>query len=136
MTHPPKFDGKGYAFDNYAFLLRNFCKANYYDDQTSITYAISTLEERALEWYKDKTNNLGQDPFINLDQFLDGLRNQFVTIEPSDLARIRLDELVFKGDYEAYLDYYRKLKTTLGSTITSYDLASKLIKPLPEDVQL
>ena len=47
---------------------------------------------------------------------------------------MKLDELTFMGDYERYLDYFRKLKTTLGHTITKQDLAAKLLKPLPEEV--
>ncbi len=59
-----------------------------------------------------------------------------MTIEPRDLARIKLDELTFNGSFESYLDYFRKLKITLGSSITQEELASKLIKPLPNDVKL
>ena len=78
----------------------------------------------------------GRDPYPTLDQLLEALRQQFVTIEPRDLARIRLDELTFNGSFESYLDYFRRLKTTLGNTITKEDLASKLIKPLPNEVKL
>ena len=63
VPHPPKYNGLSHTFDNYAFLLKNYCKANSYEPSLSIQYAISTLEDKALEWYKDVTNNLGMEPF-------------------------------------------------------------------------
>ncbi len=68
MAQPPKFNGNGNNYDNYAFLLRNYCKANQYDDNLAIAYTISTLEERALDWYKDKCVSLGgRDPYSTLE---------------------------------------------------------------------